>query len=59
MPMVQGSPFQTKLVILGIFFFFLNVFLGQNLQHMEVPRLGSNCNRSCRPTPQLTAMLAL
>ena len=33
-----------------IFLFFC--FLGSHLQHMEVPRLGSNRSYSCRPTPQ-------
>ena len=31
-------------------FFFFFVFLGPHLQHMEVPRLGVELQRSCRPT---------
>ena len=34
------------------FLIFLFFFLEPNLQHMEVPRLGSNQSCSCQPTPQ-------
>ena len=37
--------------------FFSFFFLGQHLQYMEVPRLGSNWSCSCQPSSQLTAML--
>ena len=33
-------------------FFLLFFFLGLHLQHMEVPRLGSNWSCCCRPMPQ-------
>ena len=32
--------------------FFLSFFVGLHLRHLEVPRLGSNQNYSCWPTPQ-------
>ena len=34
------------------FFFFFLVFLGPHPWHMEVPRLGVESERSCRPPPQ-------
>ena len=56
-------PFKVSLLLkdnnlspLLYIYLFINLFiLGLLLRHMEVPRLGSNLNYSCRPTPQLTA----
>ena len=54
--LIITSYFCLLLLFCLLWFYFTFCLLGQHLQHMEVPRLGSNRSYSCRPTPELMAM---